>query len=318
MDGSGAGIRPPPWLTSRGDVTHFAVVADVHGSIAALEAVVADIERQAPDLVLHGGDLVLHGPRPDAVVDRVRERCWPGAVGNTDELLWAPEQHATQLAKAPKLRSLLDVLFFELARATQELLDHERLEWLKELPRTWRDGNLAVVHAQAGDLWSAPAPDATDGDLLDAYGELDREVIVYGHIHRPFVRHLAGRVVANTGSVGLPYDGDPRASYLLVDDHQVAIRRVEYDVEQDAREMASLRYPRRSWLAAIRRSGRILAPAAFLRAPERRAGCGSSPRRTDRGPFRHPWQGPSGPECTPSSRLPTATGERQTSFTRRQ
>ncbi|MGI8564344.1 MAG: metallophosphoesterase family protein [Candidatus Dormibacter sp.] len=67
----------------------LAIVSDIHGNLAALEAVIADLERQGPDLVVHGGDLALNGPRPVEVLDRVRALGWPGVVGNTDQALRA-------------------------------------------------------------------------------------------------------------------------------------------------------------------------------------------------------------------------------------
>src|SRR5713226_9165322 len=108
-----------------------AIVSDVHGNLTAFDAVLADIERRAPDIVLHGGDLALMGAQPAEVVDRVRELGWPGVVGNTDELLWRPQEHERQLERAPKLHVLLDLIFRHYAPATLELLGDERVEWLR-------------------------------------------------------------------------------------------------------------------------------------------------------------------------------------------
>jgi hypothetical protein len=58
----------------------------------------------------------------------------------------------------------------------------------------------------------------------------------------------------------MSYDGDPRASYLLVDDDSVVVKRVAYDVERDIAALHAVRYPLASWLAEIRRSGRYIAP----------------------------------------------------------
>jgi len=91
--------------------TRVAVVSDIHGNLTALEAVVADLRRRGADIVVHGGDLALMGPRPAEVVDRIRELGWSGVVGNTDELLWRPGEHARQLARAPALAALLALLF---------------------------------------------------------------------------------------------------------------------------------------------------------------------------------------------------------------
>jgi predicted phosphodiesterase len=60
-------------------------------------------------------------------------------------------------------------------------------------------------------------PDATDAELEGAYAGLEHQIAAYGHIHLPFVRHVSKQcTVANSGSVGLPFDGDARASYLLI------------------------------------------------------------------------------------------------------
>ena len=178
----------------------------------------ADLMRHAPDLVVHGGDLALMGPRPEEVIDLVRALEWPGVVGNTDQLLWQPEEHATQRERAPALTLLLDLLFNAYAPDTQSRLGDGRLAWLRGLPGEYRVGDLTVLHAQPEDLWRAPMPDATDAELLAAYRVVGTRHIAYGHIHRPFSRLAGSLRITNAGSVGLPWDGDPRASYLLITD----------------------------------------------------------------------------------------------------
>jgi predicted phosphodiesterase len=238
-----------------------AVVSDVHGSLVPLDAVIAELEREGPDVVLHGGDLALSGPRPAEVVDRIRELGWPGVVGNTDELLWRPEERARQEGRAPRLRPLLRVVFEEHAPATRALLGAERIAWLRSLPAELRHDGLLLVHASPGDLWRAPMPDAPEGELAATYGGRGAEIAVYCHIHRPFVRRLPELVVANSGSVGMPFDGDPRASYLLVEDGVPEVRRVEYDLERELADLRDSGYPDAERLAEIRRRGRFIPPA---------------------------------------------------------
>ncbi len=66
---------------------------------------------------------------------------------------------------------------------------------------------------------------------------------MYGRIHKPYVRSLSDFVVANTGSVGMPYDGDPRASYLLVDEGRITVRRVTYNIDREVNELLASGYP---------------------------------------------------------------------------
>jgi predicted phosphodiesterase len=81
-------------------------------------------------------------------------------------------------------------------------------------------------------------------------------------VHRPFIRTLSGgcventMTVVNTGSVSMPYDGDPRASYLLMDDATPSIRRVEYDVDREIGALATCGLPRADWVARILKGSR--------------------------------------------------------------
>lgn len=239
----------------------IAVVADVHGSLVALEAVVADLALRAPDLVLHGGDIALMGSQPAEVVDRVRELGWPGVVGNTDELLWRPEVRHEQLERAPKLESIIRLLFDEYRPHTLDLLGTEHVDWLRSLPFELRVRDVRVVHASPGDLWRAPMPDAADGELESTYSPRAGETVAYGHIHRAFVRTLdGGGTVANCGSAGMPWDGDPRASYLLIDEGIPRTVRVAYDIELECARLRDSGHPDAERLAAMRRTGRFLAP----------------------------------------------------------
>ncbi len=115
-----------------------------------------------------------------------------------------------------------------------------------------------MVHASPGDLWRAPTPETDDAALRDVYGDADASTVVYGHIHRPFVRVMPELTVANSGSAGMPYDGDPRACYLIVEDGVPSVRRVEYDVDDEVAGLSASGYPRASWLATVRRDGRFV------------------------------------------------------------
>ncbi len=231
----------------------------------------ADLARRGPDLVVHGGDLALMGPRPEEVIDLVRTLAWPGVVGNTDQLLWRPEEHARQRDRAPALRVLLDLLFNVYAPDTLSRLGDERVSWLRELPSEYRVGELTVLHAQPDDLWRAPAPDATEEELLAAYPLVDTAQVAYGHIHRPFTRRAGGLRIANAGSVGLPWDGDPRASYLLVTDGVADIIRVAYDIEAEVVALQAAGHPDSGRLAEMHRRGRFIRPEPNSRQDARGA-----------------------------------------------
>lgn len=237
----------------------IAIVSDIHGNLSAFQAVVADLRETAPDLVLHGGDLAEGGARPAEIVDAIRSFGWQGVVGNTDEVLWAPGRLEEFAARAPKLRPLMACIG-EIVAATCEWLGADRIAWLQRLPQIQRAGSLALVHASPDDLWRGPLSTATDGELEATYGALGTPIAVYGHIHAPFVRRVGAFTVANSGSAGLPYDGDPRASYLLLDDSQITIQRVEYDVEAECRTVLQSGLPHSAWVAHMLRTAQYQPP----------------------------------------------------------
>jgi putative phosphoesterase len=224
-----------------------AIVSDIHGNRTALEAVVRDLATTSPDLVLHGGDLADGGSSPAEVVDRIRSLGWQGVLGNTDEMLARPEAFS-DFQRGSSASRVLFALVEEMATWSRARLGAERLAWLGSLPRAASLEDLALVHASPETPWRSPGDQAKNAELEAVYGPLGKPVVVYGHIHRPYVRRLASFAVANAGSVGLPYDGDRRASYLLLEGREPTIRRVTYDWEEEARELQASGLPHESWV----------------------------------------------------------------------
>ncbi len=236
-----------------------AIISDVHGNRRAFEAVLADLRQVAPDVVVHGGDLAYGGAHPAEIIDQVRSLGWAGVRGNTDEMLWAPQSLAEFAAVAPKIAPLL-ARIEELIPPTVASIGEERLRWLEGLPCEYTGEGFCLVHASPGDLWRAPMPNASDDELQSTYASLGARIVVYGHIHRSYVRRLQGMTVANSGSVSQSYDGDTRASYLVIDGESIVIRRVEYDVENEAEDVLRSGLPHAEWLARILRAGQYVPP----------------------------------------------------------
>ena len=238
----------------------IAIISDVHGNLTALDAVLADLRLQKPDLIFHGGDLAYGGCNPSEVIDCIAQEGWKGVLGNTDEMLWDQRARAGLEGSAPNLKPLFKVLFDFCVAATRSMIGESRLQWLRELPPELRHQNLALLHAGPGNIWRAPMDTADDAELENTYKGLEASIVVYCHIHRPFIRKLNGMTVCNSGSVGSPYDGDPRSSYLLITDGEPAIRRVGYDVEKEVGRLLASDYPFKEWLAEIRRRGSYIPP----------------------------------------------------------
>lgn len=236
----------------------LAIVSDIHGNRSAFAAVLADLRQVSPDLIIHGGDLA-SGSHDAEVVDQIRSLGWPGVVGNTDEMLWKPERLAQIGAPSPAIKKLLDALAHRIP-VMRASLGEERVQWLKSLPLRYANEFVTVVHASPDDCWKSPMLEATDEELESVYGPLNALIVVYGHIHRPFIRKLESFVVANSGSVSLAYDGDPRAKYLLIDGQEITIRRVEYEIEKAAEDLRNSGLPDADWLIRVLRAGKYFPP----------------------------------------------------------
>jgi len=237
----------------------IAVVSDIHGNRTAFEAVLADLRDSSPDLILHGGDIADSGSSPVEIVDRIRDLGWQGVVGNTDEMLFRPDSLAEFAKGAPQLSALFATIE-KMAAATRDALGQERLEWLGRLPLTQVHGPMALVHASPEHIWRSPAPEASDEELSSVYSPVGKQIVFYGHVHRPFIRQIGELTVANAGSVSLSYDGDRRASYLLLDGSTPQIRRVEYEIEKELRALANSGIPHWEWIAKTLQSGRPQMP----------------------------------------------------------
>ena len=196
-------------------------------------------------------------------MDRIRDLGWPGVLGNTDQMLVSRECLTQFADQSPPPFQPLFAVIAEMAEATREALGNERIKWLRSFPRSHMCDPIALVHASPGDLWRAPAPKASDAELESVHGPLGQPIAVYGHIHRPFIRRVSGMIVANSGSVGISYDGDRRAAYLLLDEGVPSIRRVEYDVEAESSLLAGSGLPYSGGLhivAHMLRTGRFQMP----------------------------------------------------------
>jgi len=230
-----------------------AILSDIHGNRTAFEAVLKDLRETTPDLVFHGGDLADGGSSPVEIIDQIRNFGWPGVVGNTDEMLAKPEVFEDFARQRPHLNGIWTATR-EMARVTREWLGDERLAWLRELPFRQVQDSVHLVHAHPESCWSAPNPDAIDADL-ECYRALNRPIAAYGHIHLPYIRKMSNLTVANSGSVGMPFDGDRRASYLLIDGVEPTVRRVEYDVDREIKTLWECGMPHADWIARILSTG---------------------------------------------------------------
>lgn len=196
----------------------LAILYDVHGNLPALEAVLADAERGGATRYVLGGDYALFGAWPRETVERLdalRGATW--IRGNGERWTARPED-----APLPTIQAA--------ARACAQALSDRAVARLAALPEQAVLDGVRYCHGTPGSdlVGLLPEPAADEPDLLAGVHE---RRLVAGHTHLPLHRTSANGIeLLNPGSVGMPFDGDPRAAYALVHDAgAIECRRVAYD-----------------------------------------------------------------------------------------
>lgn len=260
----------------------IALYSDIHGNLAALEAVLADIEAQGVSERYCLGDLVGYGPRPVEVVERIRDLGDPVTQGNYDRAI--SEHDATPESRYESPQETLDGA--ESYAYTVSCLCAEHVDFLGRLATAIVldvDGvRILMCHGSPRRVTEIVDADTPAASLCAHIQEAGVDVVCCGHVHVPFHRCVpTGNGVlhwVNAGAVGRPRDGDPRPAWveLVVGAHEevlaaapmdIACRRagygeswistithrVAYDVEPVIHDMVVAGLP--STLAAGLRSG---------------------------------------------------------------
>ncbi|GGJ63743.1 metallophosphoesterase family protein [Deinococcus aquiradiocola] len=213
----------------------LAVIADIHGNLDALDAVLSDLQGQNPDRVIVNGDVVNRGPDSVACLERVL--ALPGAtftLGNHDDLMLLWQERSPDLPAdwfTDPFWGATDWSARQLHRAG--LLDVIRGWPMTLRPHTPDLPDVVVAHGSPHHYREAVGAFTTPERAAELFSASGAQVLVASHIHRPLLRDDGGRWLINTGAVGAPFDGDPRARYLLLDGQggqwTPTIRAVPYD-----------------------------------------------------------------------------------------
>ncbi len=230
----------------------LAVLSDIHANLAALDAVCNAMPPVDEIWVL--GDIVGYGPQPNEVIRRLQELSARSVLGNHDgaaigtvDASWFNPDAATAI------------------RWTVEVLDDNARAYLAVLPEVRRDGELTAVHGSPREpIWEYITDASVAAANLDAF---ETRHCLYGHTHQPVIYRAgrgrmevvpaetgaaialdARRALINPGSVGQPRDGNPDASFLVLDTEvgTAEFRRAAYDVALTQRLMREAALP--PWL----------------------------------------------------------------------
>ncbi|MGB9823777.1 MAG: metallophosphoesterase family protein [Candidatus Hydrothermia bacterium] len=226
----------------------YLVVSDIHSNLVALKAVLKKAKRIGYDKIICLGDFVGYYTRPNQVIELINEELAFAVLGNHDHGILHPQEIAFYFNDLAR-----EALFYNI-----KILSKESLEFLKGLPLIQEWGEILFVHGTPSD------PD--DFRYIYSSTQAARElrlvpskIIFVGHTHIPFifsydvekdrismhdtsVRFEEGRkYMINPGSVGQPRDGNPQASFGILDieEGQYKNYRVEYNIDEVASEVVA-------------------------------------------------------------------------------
>ncbi|MFC7062215.1 metallophosphoesterase family protein [Halobacillus seohaensis] len=231
----------------------LAFISDIHGNARALEAVLEDIEKRNIDQLFVLGDISYRGLEPQRSVEMVRKLDAKVIKGNADE--WVVR--GVQEGEVPD--EVIEGMNDEKDWSTSKMTG-ESVRYLNDLPKEINEEfegvNIHGFHATPGNLFEVVLPTETEESMKEhLMVNKMADIYVYGHIHKPYIRHIDGKVVINTGSVGLPFDGLAQPSYAIVDIEdsgvQTSIVRTNYDLERLVEDVKASDYPQKDLLSKL-------------------------------------------------------------------
>ena len=225
--------------TGKPKPTKIAVIADIHSNLEALEAVLKHIESQGGILkILCAGDIIGYGPNPNECCWTVQKLGIAVVQGNHDLNIDLKDMSRFN-------RNAQIALAWTEGKITQK----NRI-WLLNLPMVHKERlqgmAIYMVHGSPEDPHYEYTTEHTPKYVMKHWlDDTKSDVIIVGHTHQPFVKKIGSRLIINAGSVGQPRDGDPSASYALLDlkAFTAKIVRVPYNTDAVAEKIKETTLP---------------------------------------------------------------------------
>ncbi len=213
---------------------NVAILSDIHGNIYALNAVLSDIKSLNVSEILFLGDLVIGGPTPLEVFQELRNLkpiCW--VKGNTDG--WFAEISEEWLPTTEQEEKIYKNYIY-----ARKHLSKESIDFLLKRPEKCffetAGVTILAVHGSPRSISEGIGKNITYNELKKIFSNIEESIIVSGHSHIPYIGKIGNKVIFNAGSIGMPLDGDNRASYgiIKIKNHnpKCSIRRVTYPISK--------------------------------------------------------------------------------------
>ena len=222
----------------------YAVISYIHGNIEALKRVLSDIRRSDVDLIVNLGDSIGYGPEPETVLSTIQSDGIVNILGNHEKAVVDDTYRRYSMGGARKS-----------IEHTMQFLTPELVSYIGSLPKTKMIDDALFVHGCPPDSTTVYLNHLSIPEIKKAFETYTQTICFTGHTHRLMLFGYNGKTlklnplkeqtvslepglrhIVNVGSVGQPRDGDPRAKYVIWDDHRQAleIRRITYDISATA------------------------------------------------------------------------------------
>lgn len=198
----------------------IAVIADIHGNLPALQAVLSEADKLNCTRIVSLGDVVGYYAQPKECIESLAERQVLNIMGNHDYYLVSG-------SACPRSKLVAEITEFH-----RKIVSPKHIEWLSRSVSELREGDRYFVHGG----WTDPMDQYLYRVNLNDMPKTARWFFS-GHTHVQTLLEGGGKIYCNPGSVGQPRDGDPRAAFAVITDSGIDLHRVPYDIDQTAFQM---------------------------------------------------------------------------------
>lgn len=216
----------------------IAVLADIHGNIDALEAVLEDIQKQQVDQIVIAGDVVIGLPHSLECWQRLESLKCPIIRGNHERYLFALDTPDAPESWKTERYAPVHQAYQQFSKGT--------IEEMRQLPLHYQSSDFLIVHASYRNDVDAVTAKSTESELQEMFAGSSQPYIIRAHNHVWFNCAWQERKLYSIGSVGLPLNGDKTAQYGIAEKNNgqwtLERRDVSYDIEKAIRSFETTNY----------------------------------------------------------------------------
>lgn len=193
------------------------LISDIHGNFEALKAVLGELDKMKVTEIYCLGDVVGYYSQVNECCEELIRRNIPSLMGNHD---W----YMAGGGFCPRSKSVNDCLVYQ-----RKVIKESNLNWLRSFPVQWRIKNIHMVHGG----WADPIDEYLREPSEEYFSRIEGEFFISGHTHtQTLIKFANQKVYCNPGSVGQPRDGDPRSAFAVFENNDIALHRVEYNMQK--------------------------------------------------------------------------------------